>query len=67
MPEINKINPWNRLEKVARKIFKVLLKRNKIYLKQNKVSQIKLMTARTKNVLDFAENSNKYNVLRQQS
>ena len=48
MPEINKINPWNRLEKVARKIFKVLLKRNKIYLKQNKVSQIKLMTLEKK-------------------
>ena len=55
------------MEKVARKIFKVLLKRNQIYLKQNRVSQIKLMTARTKKGLDFAENSNKNNVLRQQS
>ena len=55
------------MEKVARKIFKILLKRNKIYLKQNKVIQIKLMTARTKKVLDFAENSNENNVLRQQS
>ena len=56
------------MEKVARKIFKVLLKRNRIYPKQNRVSQIKLMTtAITKKGLDFAENSNKNNLLRQQS